>query len=387
MRFVEKVKNRLKRLLVYCAKQLGIYKLLKHAQLGFQLYIYERVRIWTDDTSQKHYRIYLFGKLLQRSQSNSPINERLITEKPVFYLKVNKQAHYTMMCIKHWLNVIYEGGGDFYIICDNMQLERQIIKTLHFTDANIKFITSSRRALRPIAKNLWTGYWEMATYAHLTPFYHAQENGIRHCWMIDADDTMFCLGANRIVEILRQAEKMAEQMSIDAFSLDMWRSRSRGQHWSLGILYITAPAKFCRQFEVPKNLDWTKSYDYLADIFNLDFFFNFIKDNGILRIETFYAENCYFIHWGELFRDPIASSICFWHDGKVFFPILGEIYKTKDLGAIDIADCWKISIDAELSESLKFMEDEVSYLHYCSPKTRLLMALGNFGSQSRHTFP
>lgn len=111
MRFVEKVKNRLKRLLVYCAKQLGIYKLLKHAQLGFQIYIYERVRIWTDDTSQKHYRIYLFGKLLQRSQSNSPINERLITEKPVFYLKVNKQAHYTMMCIQHWLNVIYEGGG------------------------------------------------------------------------------------------------------------------------------------------------------------------------------------------------------------------------------------------------------------------------------------
>ena len=387
MKGVRKIFAALKRSIKRIAKMLGMGHALRQMWEFVKIWGFEAVKVALDNPPGQCRRIYLFGRKIwqsggrKRSQPSDP-NRR------VFYFKINQQASYTLMCIQHWLNIAAEMDADFYFICDNRRLERQIVRNLHFRDSDIKFIPSDRFKLRRIAKCLWTGPWEMATYAHLTAFYHARSLGIKQSWMIDADDTMFFLYAEQTAKILRNVENVANHDKISAISLDMHWSQMYGKHWSLGVVYVNNIMDFCEIFQTVQSLDWIKPYQEIDDVFNLDWFFNYLKDTNKKKIETFYVENCYFFFFfPDFMRTLIGRALCFWQNGKIVYPLIKDIYRNEGLGVIPTNGCYKISIDITLNDGLKFMENEISMLFHLSPKQRKVFRANDFGEYSRYRFP
>lgn len=267
--------------------------------------------------------------------------------KPVFYLKINRDEEYTFLCLQHWINTLNALGNDFIIICDKPELELKVLRRIRFASSNIKFINSCKNSfLKSFVKIVATKWWKKATFAHLTTFYHAQKHSITKFWNIDADDTMFALEPEEIATMLRRVEDYANSVNIKTISLDMWRSRTDKNHWSFGITYVN---NFKEIFDTLKNIktaDWQKNYTHLALAFNLDWFFTYLKDNNLFKIETFYFENTSFIHWGSFLINTIESNICTWKGNKLSYPVLLNIYNDKTHGQIPIADdCIKFELD------------------------------------------
>ena len=386
--FVGKVQRKMRVLVLYTARALGLELYLKSFSRAFKMNIYQKIKIKTIDPVQGCYRRYFLGKVMKHTSNKRYAPKTPVHSGPVFYLKINRIADYTLMCIQNWLTVIFYMDGDFYFVCDNKQLEREIVSRLTFRDGDIKFMPSRRKKLKNVAKNLWTGSWEMATYAHLTPFYHAKENDIKEYWAIDGDDTMFFLYPEQTIKVLEQAQKISKENGISAFSLDMHWSQMKGKHWSLGVLYINDTVDFCNIFENVNGLDWTEPYKDIDDIFNLDWFFNYLRDNHVAKIETFYVEDCYFCHWfPNVLRYLIGGNLCYWHNKKIVYPIIKEIYQNEKLGMIDIEKCYKISINTTLEEGRKFMENEVAILYNFTPKARRAFGLGDYGVNSIYYLP
>lgn len=349
----------------------------------FKINIFEYISIHTYDASSQHHIIYLFGHKLCSFKNKKEVEN---LDKKVFYFKVNRQADYTLMCIQHWVNTIRYFDCDFYFVCDNKRLERDIVRYICFKDTNIKFIRSQRKQLKKIANNLYTKYWKNATYAHLTPFYHAKEHAFKQYWTIDADDTMFLLNPPRVAEILERVETLAKQRNTTALSLDMWRTRTHGKHWSLGVVYIRDNVDLCHYFEETTSLDWTKAYEQIDVAFNVDWYFNYLKDSKNVAIETFYVENAYFIHWGDMLRNILGCSVYYWWNHMLLLPIIKYIYQNNNLGEIPIADCFKIDIGLSCQEGLKFMENELSFTRFCGKELRRLHELKNFGSGTKYFY-
>ena len=382
--FVTKVKGKLRAVTIAILRKIGLFKHAKKIYRWFQMHIYENVTIRTIDPNLSCKRKYFFGKSLHKK----PVFKDKKHNGPVVYLKINRLTEYALMCIQNWLTIIFYMDGDYFFVCDNKELEREIVRKCCFRDGDIKFLASRRKELKEVAENLWTGSWEMATYAHLTPFYHAKENGIKEFWAIDGDDTMFFLYPEQVVDVLNQVQSISRNDDISALSLDMHWSQMKGKHWSLGVLFINDNVDFCHIFEESKGFEWTEPYKEIDDVFNLDWFFNYIRDSRLAKVETFYVEDCYFCHWfPNILRYLIGGNLCFWHDGKVTYPILKDIYKNEELGVIDIADSYQIKLDVGLENSLKFMENEVSILYCFSPKARRVFGLGDFGSNSKYFLP
>lgn len=326
----------------------------------------------------KSSKVRLFGHTLFDKESVDLNNGKL-----VFYFKINRIADYTLQNIQYWIDVVSEYGADFYFVCDDPWLEYQILKKCTFKDGNIKFIRSWRKKLKRITPMFCTPGLEDMTCAHLTPFYHAKEKGYKKCWMIDADDTMFLLSPKRIVELLLAVERKAESEKIQAFSLDMWRSKTFGAHWSLGILLVTDASFFCNLFSQHKDELWhneTIRYQYL---YNLDWFMTYSKNHNMARIETFYVDNCRFIHWGKLISDPIFSAIYHWCDGKLVSPIMKYLYGRRDKGEIPICkDCIKIDIGISAQESLSIMENELCRARFLGNPERTTHGMNDFAVDS-----
>lgn len=298
--------------------------------------------------------------------------------KKIIYLKINRYDGYTLMCIQNWLNTVELLNSDYFFVCDNDRLKVDVLRFLHFKDENIKFMCSKRFALRHTAENL-TGKLTNVLLAHLTPFYHAKAHNITKHWDIDADDTMFCIDPKKTAEILAAVEKEAEVQNIAAFSLDMWRTRTNGKHWSLGILFINDCIDFCSIFDSAADFSWIhRWYSDYADQINLDWYFSYLKDVRQLNIQTFYVENCYFIHFGNLLRQPIYSSIYLWRDDSLIFPILRYIYCNERLGCLKIADCKKINVSIDFSDSLSFFENEICAMKYVPIQNRQLYQMQDF---------
>ncbi len=268
-------------------------------------------------------------------------------KKPVFYLKINRDTDYTYLCLQHWIDTLDYLDRDFYILCDRQKLEKNVLRKITFYNTNIKFIKSCKNsALKKIVDKIATKWWFNATFAHLTTFFHARQNKINKFWNIDADDTMFALEPQEIGNLLKNVEKYAAKEDIKTLSLDMWHSRTRKKHWSFGITYNNNFLEIFDIFNSLKNSSWQKFYEKYDIAFNLDWFFTYLKDKMKYKIESFYVENCYFIHWGNFIINPIGSSICHWHAGILAFPVLSEIYKDNDLGKIPVAnDCIKFEIN------------------------------------------
>lgn len=275
-------------------------------------------------------------------------NQKNLNNKNVFYLKVNRNNNATFVNLQHWIDIADVLGADYYIVCDNNKLKENIYKKACFNNPDIKFIKSCKnKRLKNIVKNIATGSWKKATYAHLTTFYHAKQHGIVSFWNIDADDTVFCMEPEKCAEALNQIEQYACKNDINLFSLDMWRSCTFGRHWSFGVTFIRGQENPFDIIEKKCTNNWKNNYTKYAASYNLDWFFNYLKDNGYLSIETFYIENCMFFHCGD-FYNVIGSYASLWHDCKIYYPIMSEVYGNNKLGSLPVAeDCIKFDTGIE----------------------------------------
>lgn len=200
--------------------------------------------------------------------------------------------------------------------------------------------------------------------AHLSTFYYAKKHKVREFWNIDADDTEFLLNAKKIAEILSSIARYAQNHHIHAFSLDMWRTRTLGQHWSFGVTYTSMECDWIGIFEGNTDTKWQERYPNLDNgNFSLDWFFTYLGKAGIARVATFYINNAFFVHFGNFFfaRSPLGLGVSHWQNGVLRYPLLLEIYGSKRFGEVPIAkDCIKFEAGLDKMDAFDFMQNEQS---------------------------
>lgn len=285
---------------------------------------------------------------------------RINKGKLFFYLKVHYGDYATFLCLQNWINIVSAIGGDYFIICDNDQLKSKILTKIIFPNSDIKFIKSQRRELKNVITNLTTDFWKNPGYAHATTFYHAKEHGIEEFWNIDADDTLFLTDSIKTAEILKKVRDYAKRHDIELFSLDMWRSRTRNKAWTFGITYTQKPTKFVAIANKESGA-WKKEYSGCDNGLNIDWYVTYLKNTNKMRAETYYVENCSFIHFGrrrDFLTNIMGSYLCNWQNGKLTFPIISQIYKNKEVGIIPIsAECIKFDLGLKLEDCLQFQKN------------------------------
>lgn len=294
--------------------------------------------------------------------------------KPVFYLKISKKQDYFYVIFQHWINIINELNADFYIVCDDIKLENRLLRRLVFKDSNIKFIRSQRTSkLEQIVKHIATPLWRKATFAHLTTFWHAKKYGIKEFWNIDADDTMLCLKPSECAKLIEEVQDYARKNDISVFSYDMWKSRTKGKHWSFGISFIRQNVDYFKYFRQNKDFCWIEKYKEFDNNWNLDWFFNYLKDSKNIKIESFYIDNLMFFHVGDMLFNIIGSSVYLWHDGFVEFPILKHVYGDSILSKFPVSkDVVKFDTKMQLKHSQNYALKEISCIYLFSKETRAL---------------
>lgn len=231
--------------------------------------------------------------------------------KPVFYLKTNRHIDYAYTCIKFWIDVAQAMGSKFYIICDSENIRKEIMRRFHAGEEN--FIRSMTEKTAYISAKVADSRWKKASDAHLTAFFHAVETGAQAFWNIDADDTMFCLSNEKMASVIDAVQRCSEDIGVPMLGLDMWWTFRDG-NWSFGMTYVnTGVLNWIGLMERYMN-DYV--YTHEQPEFNLDSYFNHMrnKEHGI--IESFYVKNTDFIHWGGVFG-PMHYKF---RDGKVVLP-------------------------------------------------------------------
>ena len=259
--------------------------------------------------SKKSFSLKMFPALTNlKSYSRDLNNQRII------YLKINRLDMATFDCLQYWINTTNILNADFYIICDNLKLRKEVLKKICFLNKNIKFLKSKKNNyLTNIVKLFATPIWEKAAYAHLTTFWHAQKNGYNSFWNIDADDTMFLIPPKILAKKMVEIENYANKFEIDNFSLDMHTSKSYNRLWSFGVTYTRNEKNYFKIFEKYNSLDWRNEECFKIDKqFNIDRYFTYLRNKNITNNKIFYFDNTYFIHFGHFFIRPDHFGIYYW---------------------------------------------------------------------------
>ena len=288
----------------------------------------------------------------------------MLDNKTVYYLKVNRNADYTIKCLRHWINIIDKLDSYYCIICDNKSLIKKINKLTNKNKKNyIGLIPSYILPLKKATRYIATKRWENATYAQLSTFYHSKKYNIKNFWNIDADDTMFLADAEKVAEMLNNVQTYATRNNIDAISLDMWHSRTKGKHWSWGIAFVQNKIDFFKIFNNLENNNWQNSYlDYAID-FNLDWFFTYLRDKKIANIQTFCVENLYFVHWGNFLLNPSGSCVSYWENNKIHYPLFKDFIEGNNVDSMDIAEkTIKFEVNCTLEYSKNYLINNISHL-------------------------
>ena len=352
--------------------------------------IFKRIKSITQSKRKLEY-IFLFNKcILSFSKSeNKKINIKSLfffqrknqNIDKIIYFKINRQADYSLSCIQHWVNAVSSDKTELVFVCDNKNLLMNVLRYIKFQNSNIRFIPSLRRQLRYCIKTISTRYWAKATFAHLTPFADANKFQVNNFWAIDADDTMLLMPPECVKDLLVSAENIAKENNIDLFSLDMWKSRTHGQHWSLGVVYIRKAKQIFQHVQNNKNTNWMKTYKDVDVNFNLDWFCNYLAYTGKIKISTFYPEGCHFIHWGDFIRHPTAAFISYWDSGFLYSPIMQHVFANSAMGKLQISDeCIKIEMSYEARNGLNFLRSEVASIHFMPKEIINLLKITGFES-------
>ncbi|TLD81586.1 hypothetical protein LS68_000700 [Helicobacter sp. MIT 05-5293] len=184
---------------------------------------------------------------------------------------------------------------------------------------------------------------------------------------------MFVADPKQCVKILQSAQEYAQSHNLDAFSFDMWNSRTAKKNWTFGITYTSMQTDWLALFKENKNFDWTKKYDDYAYEWNLDYFMTHLRDTHRINVGHFYCEGLSFIHWGDFLIGVITSSICRFENGRVIYPILNDILECPEIGNIPIADD-NVKLDLILDKHLchSFALSFITNLRVFKEKTQRL---------------
>lgn len=311
-----------------------------------------------------------------------------MSDVPVMYLQINREASYTLDCIQMWLYVVKKLGAEYFFLCDNYRLAHRVLKTCKFPDSNIRFIRSKNFTIRKQAGYLCSPGAISLTKAQLTPFYHAKENGIQRFWKIDADDTMFLAAPEKIAKAMEQAIEITEAEGNVASSYDMWYTHMGGQHWSFGVTYISGKIDFTEVFSKQSDNSWMDEIKNRTDWFNLDWYFTYLMGKQV-PIGIFHFEECMFIHWGDNLRNPYNSWISEFSGEELKYPLMELIYGKHSFAVKKIqSESRKISVGTSIEESKDFLWNEICQLRKLPLKTLKCLGLSenNFSENKYITF-
>lgn len=304
-----------------------------------------------------NFSLFLYGKYDGKKFCSFNIKKIINkqSDKPIFYLKVNRNIEDTILCLQRWIDIINDFNADFYILCDNEGLKDRILKNVTFYSPDIKFIKSKRNVFQKILNcQKIASNWVNAACAHLSVFEHANSINASKYWNVDADDSLFLIDNNKVIEILNNAENYAETNNLDLFSFDFWATKTKGIHWSFGITFQRNTKNY---FDLLNKyiINWNDYKNYTS-VHNIDWVFTFLKNSQTINAKSFYVENLYFIHFGRFFSDLKNANIAYWNNGKMYWPIWAEIFKDSR-GIMNIPnteDIVKFSLLIEKDECLNF---------------------------------
>ena len=263
------------------------------------------------------------------------------SESPVFYLKVNKETPDFRRYFEKWIKIVSLMNGNYYILCDNPKIQDYISNSPLIDDK--KILQSNRTLYSDVVYKMFANKWFNTAFAHLTVLEHSKMQNIKWFWNIDADDTNILLNAEHCAKLLNKVQIYASKDYKDAYSLDMWRSRTNKVHWSFGITYMRNNIDWLGLFE--KNYD-KKNWLSTNRDFNLDWFYTYLKDSGFLQLETFYFENVYFKH--------LNDNILFWNNNSLHYCYQDLSVRENSSTKIDIAnDCIKFLPNISKEECYK----------------------------------
>ena len=286
-------------------------------------------------------------------------------DNPVFYLKINTSRYYSLVCLQNWIDIVEKTGCDYYIISDNPKITESIKKNIIFPNDDIKIIKSCRsKFLRKIASKTANKAWENAALAHLTTFWHSKKIGAKHFWNIDADDTLFLAKPDIVKDLLFEVQNYAEKNQILVFSLDMWNSWTKYNHWTFGISYITNDYDWFNLFK-KVNRNWTDNYRFLSwsdksCVLNLDWYFTYLQKHLSFNLKTFYPENMRFIHYCDFGARRRDNGLCYWENGVIHYPLFESVLKDNTIAKMPIPkEIVKIPVNITEEESFDFYKNSI----------------------------
>lgn len=311
---------------------------------------------------KKFSRILLFNTHVPANISNQ-----------VFFLKINKFDESAKLCMNYWLQVAKYINATIIILCDHEYIISNIQKEFIFPTPIVYFINSERKKFKNFLKNLELNpWWYNAAYAHLTTLDYAIKNGFAHYWNIDGDDTMFMIEPKQLSTYMLKIQKYAKLHDISLFSLDMHHSHSNSYHWSYGITYTQNPLKILDSFTKTENItqwkDYKEHHPYCnTPLINIDWFTTFIRSQKELKIDTFYIDNIYFLH----FSNPLLytnHTLSYFSNNKIIYPIFKDVYGLNHI-MISYVPISKNDIkfhfdDISLDISKEFMKKELININY-----------------------
>ena len=258
----------------------------------------------------------------------------------IYFLKTNTDTKYAYRNFQLWINNISAKDNNPIIltVCDNDSIAKKLDNNIDWRGTKHELIQSCRKETKDIISKVANQKWENAGFAHLTPFYYAKNNGLPEFWNIDADDTLMCIDKNDAARVMIQVESEAQKNKIDIFSLDMWRSRSKGNHWSFGVTYVSGGIDWIEKIKDCNYEGINKEFSDRVRPKNIDEFFTYIKNHDVsANIGSFYIKNLMFIHYSEDFLyNPIQSSVYKYRDGVIEYPILLNVFGVNSMGTIPV---------------------------------------------------
>ncbi len=284
----------------------------------------------------------------------------------IYFLKINTDTKYAYRNFQLWINNIFTKDNNPLIVtvCDNDLIADKLEKNIEWHDTKHELIQSYRKETKNIISKIANKKWENAGFAHLTPFYYSKNNGLPEFWNIDADDTLMCVDDVSAARVMEQIENEAKKNKIDIFSLDMWRSRSKGKHWSFGITYVSGGVDWIEKIKECTYEGINIEFSDRVRPKNIDEFFTYIKNHDAsVNIGSFYVKNLMFVHYSEDFLyNPIQSSVYKYGDGVIEYPLLLSIFNVKTMGKIPVyGDVNPIDIDIHMSDCEYFLAKISNY--------------------------
>ena len=84
-----------------------------------------------------------------------------------------------------------------------------------------------------------------------------------------------------------------------------------------------------------------------------------------------------FFHCGDTYN-VIGSHASFWHEGKIYYPVMSEVYGDKNLGVLDISpDCIKFDIGLQKEYCQNYALKNLTFLSRMPEQLRKLHNISN----------